>query len=179
MKTLEKFAVNVDLPFIGGIQGTWKFDEKEKQAAWELYVELVTRISVEKLGPDEGLLREALSSLYSLFDTTRKILRSYGPSVGQLKDGGDLSVGYLALTILNKVLRPVLAKWHPLLLDYENTKPETVSSLAHEQQWEHNAALREVLEEVRESLIIYSSLLAEVAGVPDLHKPIQFSRKKR
>ncbi len=44
-----------------------------------MYVELVTRITVVELKPDEGLLREALNSLYSLFDTTRQILENTDP----------------------------------------------------------------------------------------------------
>ena len=49
-----------------------------------MYIELVTRIAVIELRPEEGLLREALSSLYSLFDTTRKIFTS--PSRKQTED---------------------------------------------------------------------------------------------
>jgi hypothetical protein len=60
-----------------------------------MYVELITRISVVELKPGEGLLREALSSLYTLFDTTRMILRKYGPSVAQPKGKDKLSFGYL------------------------------------------------------------------------------------
>ena len=86
------------------------------------YVELVTRISVVELKPHEGLLSEALSSLYTLFDTTREILKRYGPTVAQPKGEAGLSFGYLAVEILNRVLRPVLAYWHPLLLDYESTR---------------------------------------------------------
>jgi len=31
----------------------------------------------------------------------------------------DVSFGVLAITILNTVLRPLLAKWHPLFLEYD------------------------------------------------------------
>lgn len=160
--------VSLDLPFIGRIEGTWQPDESEKRAAWEMYVELITRISVAELLPQEGLLREALSSLYSLFDTTRKILRDYGPSVAQPKGEENLSFGYLAVAILNTVLRPVLAKWHPLLLDYESSRPDSISTLEWERRWEKNEELRQVLNEVRQVLIEYANLLAEVAGVPPL-----------
>ncbi|MBC7342267.1 MAG: hypothetical protein H5U02_07425 [Clostridia bacterium] len=160
--------VNLKLPFIGNIEGTWQPDESEKRAAWEMYVELITRISVAELLPQEGLLREALSSLYSLFDTTRKILRDYGPSVAQPKGKENLSFGYLAVAILNTVLRPVLAKWHPLLLDYESSRPASISMLEWERQWEKSEELRQVLNEVRQVLIEYANLLAEVAGVPPM-----------
>lgn len=168
MPKLTSVKVSLTLPYIGGVEGTWEPDETERNAAWEMYVELITRISVAELKPDEGLLREALSSLYTLFDTTRKILRKYGPSVAQPKGEDGISFGYLAVAILNTVLRPVLAKWHPLLLDHESTKDSTISPLEHESQWEKHEELRQVLNEVRSVLIEYAELLAQVAGVPSL-----------
>jgi len=168
MAKFTSVKVNIKLPYIGGVEGTWEPDESERKAAWEMYVELITRISVAELRPEEGLLREALSSLHTLFDTTRKILRKYGPSIAQPKGKNILSFGYLAVTILNVVLRPVLAKWHPLLLDYENTKETFVSPVEHEQKWDKNEELRKVLNDVRDILIQYANLLAQVANVPSL-----------
>ena len=47
--------VSVSLPFgIGSAK--WKADPTERNAAWSLYVELVTRIAVQPLGGDQGLL---------------------------------------------------------------------------------------------------------------------------
>lgn len=168
MPKLTSFGVNLTLPYIGGIQGTWEPDDSERIAAWEMYVELVTRISVAELRPGEGLLREALFSLYSLFNTTRMILRDHGPGVAQPKGDGNLSFGHLAVTILNVVLRPVLAKWHPLLLDYENDREASVSRLEHERRWDKHEELRKELDSVRGVLTEYANLLAQVAGVPSL-----------
>lgn len=168
MAKLTSVKVNLKLPYIGGIEGTWEPNGNERNATWEMYVELITRISVTELKPGEGLLREALSSLYTLFNTTREILRKYGPSVAQPKGKDNLSFGYLAVTILNVVLRPVLAKWHPLLLDYENTKKVSVSPLEHERQWDKYEELRQGLNDVRGVLIEYANLLAQVADVPSL-----------
>lgn len=159
--------VSLKLP-VFEIEGIWVPDEKQREAAWEMYVELITRIAVAELKPDEGLLREALSSLYSLFNTTREILRKYGPAVAKPKGKHNLSFGYLAVAILNLVLRPVLARWHPLLLDYENSKDGNISPLKHELSWEKAGELREVLNSTRKILIDYADLLAQVAGVPSL-----------
>ena len=166
MPELENVEVNIKIPFIGEIKGTWKPDEKEREAAWEMYVELITRISIVELQPNEGILREALSSLYSLFPTTREILKKYGPAVAQPKGKDNISFGLLAVTILNIVLRPVLAKWHPLLLDYENKREPSVSILEHEKKWDKNEELRKVLNDVRCTLLDYTKILAEVARVP-------------
>lgn len=168
MPKLRQIRVNLSFPGVGGIEGTWAPDDSERRAAWELYVELVTRISVAELRPDEGLLREALSSLYSFFNTTRTILRTYGPTVAQVKDGSQLSFGYVAVAVLNTVLRPTLAHWHPRLLEYEHLRPNTTSLLEHERSWEYASALRDELNQVRLVLIDYANLLADVAEVPSL-----------
>jgi hypothetical protein len=74
--------VSVSLPFgIGSAE--WEADPTERRAAWSLYIELVTRIAVQPLEVDEGLLREALTSLYSMFGTTREILKQ-GVKVAKL-----------------------------------------------------------------------------------------------
>jgi len=166
MAKLRSVKVNLSLPFLGSIEGVWEPDENEVSAAWELYVELITRISVVELKPDEGLLREALSSLYSLFETTRGILKKYGASVARSKGDSYISFGYLAIAILNTVLRPTLARWHPLLLDYENRKAMSSSTLEHEKNWGRHEELRQTLNDVRLILIEYSDLLAQVADVP-------------
>jgi hypothetical protein len=136
-----------------------------------MYVELMTRIAVVELRPGEGRIREALSSLYSLFETTRAVLRKYGPAVAKPRGEGNLSFGYLSVAILNGVLRPLLAKWHPLLLDHEARRQEGVSAAEHERVWEHGQEVRQELERVRKALVQYADLLAEVAGVKALNWP--------
>ena len=84
MRKPDSVKVSLKLPVVE-IEGIWVPDKKQREAAWEMYIELVTRISVAELKPGEGLLREALSSLYSLFKTTREILRKYRTFSGQAK----------------------------------------------------------------------------------------------
>jgi hypothetical protein len=148
--------------------GTWEPDERETEAAWEMYIELATRISTQALKNDEGILREALSSLHDLFPITREILRRQGPTVARKKGKGDHSFAELAVYVLNYGVRPVLAKWHPLLEEYEAARPEEKSVRAHEAEWERAAELRGVLEEVRSVLLEYANLLAAVGGVEPL-----------
>jgi hypothetical protein len=168
MVKLKNVKVNLTLPFIGSIEGIWEPDEKEECAAWELYIELITRISVAELKSDEGLLREALSSMHTIFSITRDILKKYGASIAKPKGDNHISFGYLAVAILNNVLRPLLSKWHPILLDYEQRKANDISITEHERKWEKNRELREALNGTRFVLIQYSDLLAQVAGVPSL-----------
>jgi transcriptional regulator with XRE-family HTH domain len=137
----------------------------EQAAAWGLYVELMTRTATAALAEDEGVLREALDSLHSLFGTVRTILREHGPGLGRL-DHGAYPVASLAMGILSEVLRPVLSAWHPRLLDHENRRPAGVSPIEHERAWDRNAELRHALAETQAGLEEYAKLLAAAAGVP-------------
>ena len=162
-------AVNVGLN-LGPVQlgGTWEPDESEVEAAWEMYIELATRISTQPLAEGEGILREALDSLHALFPTTREILRGRGPTVARKKGAGEHSFAELAVYVLNYAVRPVLAKWHPLLADHEARRPEESTVVEHEAAWDRAQELRAVLETLRTSLLEYANLLAEVAGVEPL-----------
>jgi hypothetical protein len=165
---LGKSKIGLNFGFLS-IEGEWDLTDKQREAAWEMYVELVTRISVVELKDDEGLLREALTSLYSLFGTTREILRKYGPEIAKAPGKStDPTFGHLAVALLNKVIRPVLAKWHPMLKDYEDQRPQGTSVTNHERAWEKSTELRKSLNDVRLQIVEYANVLAEVAEVSPL-----------
>jgi len=158
--------VTVKLPWV---EGKWVVDDAQRSAAWEIYVELVTRISIEPLGRDEGLLREALSSLHALFGETRRILRSYGPGVAVPEKKKLLSLGQIAVDVLNVLLRPFLAKWHPLLRAYEEQPHRDVPDVEHERRWARAVELRGELAALRTSLSHYADILSAACEVPSLH----------
>jgi hypothetical protein len=160
--TARLTKVSVNLPFgIGGAE--WTPDNAERDAAWKLYVELMTRIAVEELAEDEGLLREALSSLHDIFPETRHILKDAGPEVGARMP----SIGGIAIRVLNRGLRPFLTKWHPMLSAWEATRKPHVSSLDHERGWTDAKELRAELGKMRKSLASYAHALGKACGVED------------
>jgi hypothetical protein len=167
----KSIEVGLDLKFFK-ITGTWEPNDAERRAAWELYVELITRVAVVPLPVGEGLLREALTSLYSLFAATREILRRHGPSIAEPKPDGQYNFGYLSVTMLNAVVRPVLTRWHPVLEEWENTRLPQRSQAEHERQWPQADQLREELDRTRTILASYASLLAAACGIPDLSAAI-------
>ena len=150
------------------LSGEWRPDQAERDAAWELYVELVTRIAVAPLTPGQGVLREALSSLYQLFGVTREILRKYGPAVARPPKKGEYRFGHLAIWMLNAVLRPVLARWHPALQEWEARRTDGDAVVVHEASWEHSPELRAELESLRRVLLSYARILATVCDAPAL-----------
>ncbi|RPH30305.1 MAG: hypothetical protein EHM93_16000 [Bacteroidales bacterium] len=163
--TETKFKIN--LGFLE-LESTWEIDEIQKKASWEMYVELATRITTAELKENEGLLRETLSSLYPLFGITRELLKRYGPHIATPTNPNDTTFGHLAVNILNKIIRPVLAKWHPLLLDWEQRKPIEKTVTQHESEWTQNENLRNELNRIRKILIEYANILGAVSEVPNL-----------
>jgi hypothetical protein len=106
-------------------------------------------------------VREAMNSLYTLFGTTREILREAGPDVGASRE----SVGGLAIAVLNKGLRPFLSKWHPVLQVWEAKRAGDRSPKEHESMWVEEQIARRELSILRCELEIYAHALAQLAEV--------------
>lgn len=162
MPKLVNVTADLKIPVIGGVSGTWQPDKSEINAAWELYVEMVTRAPLGDIALSDGSVRETLTSLYSLFESARAILRRHGPGVARPKRGKTLSFGYLAVSMLNLVLRPLLSKWHPELQAWETANPGIADN-----QWPNRGKFLEALADTREQLSRYAALFADVADVPD------------
>jgi hypothetical protein len=150
-QTMKLSKVAISLPF--GL-GSAEFEpsQEDRDTAWDLYVELMTRVASQEIGRTDGLLRETLNSLYSLFDITREILRSRGPSIGQ----DPYSVGAIAIQVLNKGIRPFLAKWHPLLLAHEEKRAPGVSIIEHEAAWPLTKQFRDELTSLQSEIKKYA-----------------------
>jgi hypothetical protein len=171
MRQPGSVKVKLNLHFLQ-ISGTWKPNDTERKAAWELYVEIITRVAAVPLAENEGLLREALSSLHSLFRTTRETLRLYGPEVAEPRPDGQYNFGFLAVALLNFGIRPLLNRWHPALEDWEAVRPVNKSRGEHEREWDRASSLRTDLSSTADLLMAYASTLAEVCGVPDLAEAV-------
>ncbi|MHA6761650.1 hypothetical protein [Streptacidiphilus sp. PAMC 29251] len=160
--------MKIAIPFVGEIAGEWEPDDAERRASWELYVELVTRIAVVPLKQGEGSLREAMTSMYSLFAITRDILRRYGPQVAPIEKNNAISFGSLAVAVLNDGLRPFLSRWHPRLSAWEASCPPGTAPVEHEHTWPLGEDLRTEMENVRTTLVQTARYLGQVAGATDL-----------
>ena len=82
----------------------------DKDASWELYVELNTKMTTQLITqsyndePTTGDSESALTSIYSIFPETRLILKQYGLQGKQFAS--------LAFKMLNVEIRPFTTKWH-------------------------------------------------------------------
>jgi hypothetical protein len=93
-----------------------KLSEDDRQCAWELYTEIVTRVAVvgKRCDPtcedfSGELYAESLDSLYNFFRECRGIMRKF--PVGKLKESRQEHLGALINRVLNDVFRPFLEKW--------------------------------------------------------------------
>ncbi|MGP2436075.1 hypothetical protein [Streptomyces sp. JW3] len=132
----------------------------ERAAAFDLQIELVTRVGVQPLPQGHGSLREALSSLHSLFATTRDLLHRVATETA-----APLTLPGVAARLINAYLRPFLTTWHPALQEHEAVRPPDVSPVEHERRWNRSPDLRAELAGLREPLTSVAGELAALCGV--------------
>ena len=150
-KTLKQILGSVDLKLsinVGFLQAEITFNDADKKAAWELYIEMLTRIITQPLPENHGDEKTALDSVYSLFGTTRDILKKYG--------GEAVHFSKVAIPVLNQTVRPFTAKWHKEFITHEFKDRGACKEFRTE------------LEDLRKELVKYQRLLAIIAGVEDL-----------
>ena len=123
-------------------------DASDGAAAWELYVEMLTRVVTQPLPVEIGDEETALDSVYSLFPITREVLRRRGRRA--------INFTKIAVPILNQIVRPFTAKWHGKRL---------AGDLADE---DIRNEFRDELATLQEDLRNYNRMLAVIAGVEDL-----------
>jgi len=133
---------------VGFLDAEWKPDDQDRLAAWDLYVEMLTRIVTQPLPDQDGDEKAALDSVHSLFPTTRAILKERGP--------GAVQFAKLGIVVLNQIVRPFTAKWHKLSLAKAFEKPVRC------------AEFRKELRALQGKLLDYARALADLAGVEDL-----------
>ena len=123
-------------------------DASDSDAAWELYVEMLTRVVTQPLPDETGDEETALDSVYSLFPITREVLRRRGRRA--------INFTKIAVPILNQIVRPFTAKWHGKRLAEELGEEDIRNEF------------RDELATLQEDLRNYNRMLAAIAGVEDL-----------
>lgn len=120
--------------------------EADKDAAWELYIELLTRITTQPLDDTHGDEKAALTSVYKLFELTREIIKKYKRDC--------IEFSKLAIVILNQKVRPFTAKWHRI-------------STTEGFNEENSIQFRNELRDLQEVLLKYTQMLGAIAGVEE------------
>ena len=145
---MEKWGLSGLKINLGCLEGEFSPNDPDREAAWELYIELLTRVATQHLSPEEGEEKTALDSIYAIFSITRDILRTHGPGCGEFAK--------LAIPVLNQIIRPFTAKWHRLSLT------GTFEEEAKCQQFRIDLAA------LQQNLRAYTKALSDMANVEDL-----------
>jgi len=145
LENWDMTSLKIKAPFL---DMEWKPQEADKSAAWELYVELLTRITTQELDPGHGDEKTALDSIYSIFKLTRDVMRNNGRDCVEFTK--------IAVIVLNQRVRPFTAKWHKQSLQGAFSDKEKC--------FEFRAELATLQQDLR----VYTKMLADMAGVEDL-----------
>ncbi|MDH5387161.1 MAG: hypothetical protein OEY06_01785 [Gammaproteobacteria bacterium] len=145
LENWDMTSLKISAPFL---EMEWNPAEPDKDAAWELYIELLTRITTQPLSEEDGDEETALQSVYSLFGLTRSIVKSHGRDCKEFTK--------IAIVVLNQIIRPFTAKWHKILVAEGFQKTDVCNEF------------REELCVLQAKLRIYTKMLSEMAGVEDL-----------
>ena len=128
----------------------WAPQTADKDAAWDMYIELLTRVTTQPISQDAGIEQTALESIYAIFGITREIIKKHG------RDCEGFT--RIAIVILNQIIRPFTAKWHKLSGDGAFSDKLLC------------VKFREELDGLQSKLTNYCQMLSTVAGVEDLTK---------
>jgi hypothetical protein len=138
-------SLKINLHFL---EAEFRPTDPDRAAAWELYVELLTRVTTQYLSPDEGDEKTALESAHILFDLTRDILKRAGPNSREFPK--------IAIPVLNQIIRPFSTYWHRRLSE---------TGIMSEQD---RKEFRRQLLELQKKLRNYTGALAAMAEVEDM-----------
>lgn len=139
---LSKLKINA-----GFLEMELRPQDHDRNAAWEMYIELLTRVTTQPLSAEHGDEQAALDSIYSLFDTTRNIIKDHSRHAKEFTKIG--------IVVLNQIVRPFTAKWHKESLadGFKNTAK--------------CAEFRKELIVLQKDLQRYTALLGDMAGFED------------
>lgn len=138
-------GLKVKLPIL---EMDWEPSDPDKNAAWDLYIELLTRITTQSLSREHGTEAAALESVHKIFGLTRTTLKEHGRKAENFTR--------VAIIVLNQVIRPFTAKWHRL------------SEQGAFQDQAKCAEFREDLANLQGKLRAYTKILSELADVEDM-----------
>ena len=156
LENWDMTSLRISAPFL---EMEWNPSDPDKDAAWELYIELLTRITTQPLKDTHGDEKTALESIYSMFSLTRSIIKTHGR--------GCIEFTKIAIVVLNQIVRPFTAKWHRIVVNGGLEKKEICRQFRNE------------LTNLQEILRNYTRMLAHMAGVEDISSIEKNINKKK
>lgn len=128
------------------LEMNWEPKEQDKDAAWELYIELLTRVTTQGLEDTYGDEKTALDSIKKIFDLTRDIIKKYKRDC--------IEFSKISIVILNQKIRPFTSKWHHI-------------STADGFDETNSKEFRSELKDLQVLLLAYTQMLGDMAGIEE------------
>ena len=140
---IDQFKIKIDKE---RLEEYWAPCKADRALAWDLYIELQTRITTQTLGDKEGNDKTALTSVYKLFELSRTYMHQHGVECA--------NTATLLTAFLNQKIRRFTAKWH---------------KISEDQNWQSNPStvhddFRKELKDLQKTLKELAAALSQVAG---------------
>jgi len=113
--------------------------DEDRKAAWELYIELLTRVATQPLAQEHGDEKTALDSVYALFSTSRETIKRIWPA------------------------RPGIYQDYQVVRPYRQMAPALAARRVQGSRPMHGIPLAAL----QERLLDYTRMLADMAGVEE------------
>lgn len=140
---------SMKLNFLGIAEMEFSPKPEDLEVSWELYVELITRITTQPLDDNFGVEQASLNSIYELFNITRTILKEKGRKC--------IEFSKISIIMLNSIIRPFTTKWHKLSME---------NAFADKNKCEE---FRRELYDIQKKLTLISLMLAKIAQIEDIN----------
>jgi len=124
----------------------WAPSDEDRALAWDIYIELHSRVSTQSLDDKQGNDLAALESIHNLFSIARERMQFHGIQCA--------NTSTLIMLFLNQYLREFMTKWHKFSIQ-ENWKDGGGVI---------NENFRSELKGIQESLESFSTALSHLAG---------------
>lgn len=150
---LDQWGLNNVEPPVLDVSRTrefWSPTSADRALAWDVYVELITRVAVNAVDEGSGNSRALLESIVRLFGVSRESMKRHGVK--------SANAAVLITSFLNKRIRDFTSRWH---LDAEAIDEDAQAF----DEGKRNAFRAEFANGPRSNLRLLAKSLSTVAGV--------------
>ena len=166
-KSLNEITIDeIELGIGSNSKVKLKYDSRDRQIAYKLWVELSTRKIGLEFEKGYDVISEVYDSWYEFFKIARELLKEI--PVEKIQDDKETSLVEISIQILNKCIRPHLTKWQAKYRKwYENelekNKDKQISPQEIQKEYEYYDEMVDDILNVNKKIKEYSKILYSIA----------------
>jgi hypothetical protein len=149
---------------LGGGTITIKPNNKDRQVAYSIWVELSTRKIGLPIDLEDDVIIEIYNSWYEFFKITRELIKDVPAT--QIKSNSTQAIVNLSIEILNEGIRPHLGKWQARFRHWYEAQlainPTDIDPQELQKKYPHYKELQTEMRELNNNLISYRSKMYEL-----------------